>query len=170
MSSSKHSTRLRPVLILLGTCRCSTTDSPSSCHLFCGPFQHITSPDVHGRHARFAPEPGLGFRSISTVQPQMPQKCSVAVFVKQNHQQVGRAKQSVFEPCVVCCVLFVVRCSLFVCLLFRCFAVSLLFNACDVTTQLPPDAPSPGRDQEYLHAGPHSPTHHVPERAQGPPT
>ena len=62
MSSSKHTTRVRPAVIPLGTCRCSTTDSPSSCrcwnqqvptlcHLHCGPFRHITSPDVHGRRA-----------------------------------------------------------------------------------------------------------------------
>ena len=53
---------------------------------------------------------------------------------------------------VACCVLRVACCVLCVvcCAMFRCFAVSLHFNACDVTTQLAPDAPPPRRIQ--LHA------------------
>ena len=51
--------------------------------------------------------------------------------------------------CVVCCVLCVVCCVLCVvcCVLFHCFTVSLFFNACDVTTKLAPDAPSPRRNK-----------------------
>ena len=43
--------------------------------------------------------------------------------------------------CAVCCVLCVVCC--FTVSLFHCFTP---LNACDVTTQLAPDAPSPGRN------------------------
>ena len=39
----------------------------------------------------------------------------------------------------------------------QCFAVSLHFNACDVTTQLAPDAPSPGRILTTLMLGPSLP-------------
>ena len=47
---------------------------------------------------------------------------------------------------VVCCVLCVVCC------VFHCFIVSLFFNACDVTTKLAPDAPSPRRKTNLDHA------------------
>ena len=58
--------------------------------------------------------------------------------------------------CVVCGVWCVVCFVLCVVSQFHSFTVSLLFNACDVTTQLAPDAPSPRRIENHSHAGSHS--------------
>ena len=54
--------------------------------------------------------------------------------------------------CCVVAVLLLCCCCVVVCC---CFDVSLHLDACDVTTQLAPDAPSPGRNS-LLQAGPHS--------------
>ena len=58
----------------------------------------------------------------------------------------------------VCCVLCVVLCVLCV---VCCFTVSLHNDACDVTTQLAPDAPSPRRIQTACMLGHPSPTQHA---------
>ena len=65
--------------------------------------------------------------------------------------------------CVVvllCCCVVVLLCVVVLCVVVFfccccCFTVSLFFNACDVTTKLAPDTPSPRRNKQLGHAESH---------------